>query len=354
MIATSFSAWFARAKKLPRRVARLLLRWVMPHIIMRQLRQQLRRTSRRDQERYWRHSALNTARLSQSNRQAILTMQCHCIEKGLALKEPRPGFGQPLVESLISNLKAYIQDFGTCALTEAAVCTLLEYRGFLAAHGLSNLALDQNLEDIAQRHGKSLDGFCAYATAVVSKTEIHSAAAIEIEKFLRARHSVRQFAPVPVEIRLVERAVELAITAPSVCNRQPWRVHCYRTPSTIGPILRYQNGNRGFSEQIAVLLIVTCDLGCFVSVAERNEAWIDGGMFSMLLLLALHSMGLGTCCLNACMEDDEEILLRQTARIPDNEVIIMMIAVGHLPERFRVTRSQRKQLQEVMVIHGDQ
>jgi nitroreductase len=40
---------------------------------------------------------------------------------------------------------------------------------------------------------------------------------------LRRRRSVRDFAPDPVPLDLVDAAIEAATTAPSGANRQPWR-----------------------------------------------------------------------------------------------------------------------------------
>jgi len=105
----------------------------------------------------------------------------------------------------------------------------------------------------------------------------------------------------------------------------------------------------GFGEDIPVLLVLTSDLEWFVSAQERNQAWIDGGMFAMSLVLALHSFGLGTCCLNWCATPEQDEKLHSALAIPESHVVTMMIAVEHLPEVFRVTRSNRKKLHELLV-----
>ena len=43
-------------------------------------------------------------------------------------------------------------------------------------------------------------------------------------EWLRARRSIRAFAPRAVERDVLERVLEGAITAPSSTNRQPWRL----------------------------------------------------------------------------------------------------------------------------------
>ena len=71
----------------------------------------------------------------------------------------------------------------------------------------------------------------------------------------------------------------------------------------------------------------------------------------MSLIYSLHSLGMGTCPLNWSKNHDVDRRMRREARIADNEVVIMMIAVGHLPPEFNVARSSRNDLKETLVIH---
>jgi nitroreductase len=182
----------------------------------------------------------------------------------------------------------------------------------------------------------------------ITRAEIHAAGKVDIESFLTSRHSIRHFDDRSVAEELIQRAVSLAISTPSVCNRQAWKARVFKDPKHKKVILDLQNGNRGFGEQIDTLIVVTCDLQSFMSVGERNEAWIDGGMFSMSLVLALHSVGLGTCCLNWSVRQEQDRELRDTIAVPEAEVIVMLIAVGHIPERLSVARSARKPLNDVL------
>jgi nitroreductase len=96
--------------------------------------------------------------------------------------------------------------------------------------------------------------------------------------------------------------------------------------------------------------VVVCDLRHFVTVGERNQAWIDGGMFAMSLVYALHALGLGTCFLNWSVTEDVDRKLRPHLKVTEHDVIITMLAVGHLPERFRVAHSQRKPIDQALVL----
>ena len=118
-------------------------------------------------------------------------------------------------------------------------------------------------------------------------------------------------------------------------------------------VLGLQGGNRGFAEQVDKLLVVTSELGCFLSVGERNQCWVEGGLFAMALILGLHAQGLGTCCLNWAKKPAEDVELRRLIAIPADQRVVMMIAVGHLPEKFRVTHSPRRKLEEILHRHNN-
>jgi iodotyrosine deiodinase len=53
-----------------------------------------------------------------------------------------------------------------------------------------------------------------------------------LRDLLRSRRSVREFAPDPVPLDLVDAAIEAAATAPSGANRQPWRFVVVGDPAT--------------------------------------------------------------------------------------------------------------------------
>ncbi|EAZ90593.1 nitroreductase family protein [Crocosphaera chwakensis] len=142
----------------------------------------------------------------------------------------------------------------------------------------------------------------------------------------------------------------MAQKTPSVCNRQSSKVYVFSRDEDKQKILSYQNGNRGFGEQASKVLIVTSNMEHFTSIGERNQCWIDGGMYAMSLVYALHSLGLGTCCLNWSVECRVDKQLREVAEISDSEAVIMMIAVGHLTDELKVAQSPRKKIEDVLII----
>ncbi|MEY8216415.1 MAG: hypothetical protein RPR97_18255, partial [Colwellia sp.] len=69
--------------------------------------------------------------------------------------------------------------------------------------------------------------------------------------------------------------------------------------------------------------------------------------YSMSIILALHSLGLGACCLNWSKGPVDDLKFRSGVKIKDNHSVLMMIAFGFPDDEFKVCRSARRPLEEV-------
>lgn len=169
------------------------------------------------------------------------------------------------------------------------------------------------------------------------------------ESFFNSRYSLRDFSDAKVPMEVVERATTLAMKAPSACNRQPWAIYYTNDPELRDSALKYQSGNRGFGHKVPMLLVIASDLRAFMPGQERYQHWIDGGIFSMSLILSLHSLGLGSCCLNWSQSAPQDKAFRSVFGIADQHTIIMMLAVGWPKEDNTVCVSGRRPIDEVLL-----
>ncbi|WP_414091481.1 nitroreductase family protein [Gordonia amicalis] len=149
------------------------------------------------------------------------------------------------------------------------------------------------------------------------------------DTFVESRESIRHFSDDPVPLVEIEAAARVAATSPSVCNRQGSRVRAFERGAAADALLRHQRGNTGFGSDASHILLVTHDLGTMVTPAERNQGYVDGGLYAMTLVYALHARRIGTCCLNWSATPTQDRGLRREIGLPDNEVVIMMMAVGY-------------------------
>lgn len=276
-----------------------------------------------------------------------LTKNNHIIEKGLALPEPRLGFGQPKIINLIAKTEIYEKAYGIDELVRSIRKTLIDYmefnkdKGFVFSEGF-----EETVTDFLSRGTTVGEGGLKNINKITASTLNLS----EFNEFALGRVSVRDFSSESVPDSLLYSAVEVARSAPSVCNRQGWKVHYYKDKVKIKEILIHQNGNTGFTDVIDKLIIVTADAKAFTSY-ESNQIFIDGGLFSMNLLLAIHAAGLGSCPLNTCYPFFTEQKVKAISEIPDNERLIMMIGVGCLKESYNVAYSPRNPTTDIFTSH---
>jgi nitroreductase len=271
----------------------------------------------------------------------------HVIEKGLVIPdhEFRPDFAKPMVEQLVRLLKdePELEHIVSPKQIAAARTSLQAYVKRHADMGLSTAA------DIPASVLPTAAHPPQKAVRSVSMPTPEDACAFT--RVITSRTSLRDFRPdQQPSSEAIEQAVDIARWTPSVCNRQTWRVH-YFTGALVQKLLALQSGNRGFGHRIPALIVVTSDLRLFVDPIERYQAWIDGGMFAMSLLLALHSGGIGTVPLNWAVLNSRDNALRKAADIPPWERIIMMIGCGFPKEDAIAAGSIRRNATEILRRH---
>lgn len=285
-------------------------------------------------------------RRSRENQRAMLHILFHSIEHGLSLSAPRPGFGQDKVASLLRKTRAYLDSFGLDASAASALKVLDAYVAFNRSAGVDVEALGADLDQLNETlgfRGEPVEGGTEQVTA-----EHIRRLGFDFNAFMEARHSVRQYADRPVDPAVIAAAVRAAQQTPSVCNRQTCRVYAFTGIEDKARVLSYQSGNRGFGHEIGVVMVVTANMEHMNLIGERYQHWIDGGLFAMTLALAFHAQGLGACMLNWSVTKEIDQAMRRCVGIPDNEAVITMMGAGYLKEQFRVPRSQRKPIDDVL------
>jgi len=306
-----------------------------------------------DYGRFLSHAGLNKSRNAQAERAARITLYYHQLEKGMSLAEPRLNFGKPIIASLFGELDAFLAAYGVADPATTAVAALYSYLDFHEQRGERAEHVRAPLAALLDKHGVSAQLARTWQGGVLalSRAGIEQARNGGFKRFFESRYSIRQFAGGAVPLEDLRRAVELAQKTPSVCNRQSWQVHAFVQKDKMARLLEIQSGSRGFGDQASAVLVITSDLRSFLGVGERYQAWIDGGMFAMSMCLALHDLGYGSCCLNWSKEPDTDKAMRAAAGVQPHEQIIMLLAVGTLPDEFSVARSYRPPVEQVLVVH---
>ncbi len=300
-----------------------------------------------DLMRYLKHSGTS----QQDNQRKLLgkiIAHYHVVEKGISFEEMRLGFGESVVINLAILLNKYIElEYDKKEVQFITACSVL--KKYIDIHKFKNYdvsSIENKLSPLVFELADENVG----GSLTIKKEDIYKAINIDFESFFNSRHSIREFSDLDVDINLVFNALEIAKKYPSVCNRQAARVYLIESKSKVEEHLSYQNGNRGFREKVNKLLVVTVDLSVFENSNERNQPYIDGGIYLMGLLLALHSQGLGAVALNWSVGKEEDKRYRALNHISDSEVIISFIGVGHLKEKMTIPKSERNALEDILTV----
>ncbi|WP_305612145.1 nitroreductase family protein [Methyloversatilis sp.] len=280
-----------------------------------------------------------------------LLFQYHKLEKGLCIPGPKRAFGADPAHATLQILEEF-RSVGYAAddpVYLGAIETLRAYRDRLRE--TSSPATDALVPMIEAQLTESTKASDLLSTPIAAVKGVGPEKMIALECLAIARRSVRSYQADAVSCEVLRRALVIAQMSPSACNRQPCRVHSYRTRKQIDELLALQNGNRGFGHTVPTLLVLTAEASAFFDVSERNEPYIDGGLFAMSLLFALQAQGVASCCLNWCVPPESDGEAHRVGGIPVSERIIMFIAIGYPELDALVPRSPRRDIESIFILH---
>ncbi len=153
---------------------------------------------------------------------------------------------------------------------------------------------------------------------------------MEILEPIRTRRSIRKYKSEPVPEGELEKILNAGRWAPSASNSQPWKFIVLRDAEV--------------RESVAQLLplgkfLAGAPLGIAI-VSDRRESprtVEDGSLATYSMLLAAHSLGLGTCWLAPSVNEGK---LKELLGIPEEARLISVISVGYPDEARTMTRKE--------------
>lgn len=300
-----------------------------------------------DLRRYYKYSEIKGSDTSTKLIGRIIK-EYHVMEKGLTMPQTRLGFGKELMLTLCNDCNDYILKYGTeDEQLLHAVGVIAEYEKY---HSNKNFVLDGVISNAIENIKTKLKEIKITAQKKISKQEFFKNTESSFLQFSNSRSSVRSFTDEEIPIEKINDSLNLVRNTPSVCNRQGWRTYVFTNKEKINEILEIQGGSRGFGHLTNKLIVITEELGVLSGVYERNQAFVDGGIYAMNVLYALHYYKIGSCILNCSKTPEKDLLLRNSCKIKDSEVFIAMIACGIPPETFMTAVSKRYDLNKTNVI----
>lgn len=302
-----------------------------------------------DYQRFIKHSNIYQKFETANKLKGKLTIYNHVVEKGLTMPNTKLGFGTDVINELIGMCFMYI-DKGYDLTSLEFIHTVNVLKEYVEYHVKNTYQLNEHV--VAQINAiAEKAGTCATSKQLeFSANQFFKESNSAFDKFCLSRYSIRNYTSEEVPLDTLQNCIELAQKTPSSCNRQPNRVYIVKSPDKVKGVLSLQHGNRGFGHLASTLLIVTSDISVFQGTNDRNESYINSGMFSMSLIYALHFHKIGACPLNWSVDSKIDSKLRALLEIPDNERISLVISCGFIPEEVKVAASPRLNWSEITKI----
>lgn len=282
--------------------------------------------------------------------QAKLLFYYHKIEKGICMPGKKRLFALEVIPEVTTLLKTW-EVMGNSKFDPVYIGAINSLRSYQQLIAINSLDPDGKISAF-------VDSFLSNRVSVsseevtpieITKHQIGlSVSYDQFKKLCELRRSFRDFSDQTVSPELIRQAVELAQLSPSACNRQPCKVYAIQDNALKKQLLEHQNGNAGFGHLAPILLVLTADSSHFFGAIERNQPYIDGGLFAMSLQYALQVQGLVSCCLNWCVTPKTDERVHQILDIPDSERITMFMVLGFPKEQTKVPKSYRKQIDDVL------
>lgn len=310
----------------------------------------LRYLSTKDIRRFSKNAAFSVFDNSFDQLSARIMYNVHAIEKGLARSQNfRPGFGKKALSQLNDTLVVYERSgFDT------HLYPYIQGRSIISKYASYHESLGEDvkfLEDIISPEYLKTEEYNSLAgvKTIFKKDKIEN----RNKNFLElssGRSSIREFSGKPIDEKKIIEALSIAEKTPSVCNRQGWKVYYVKEKNKISKLLEFQKGFKGYSNLPEAVLVIGVTNNSFLSPVERNEAFVDGGLFAMSVLYGLEYEGLAAVALNAMMNSKDEDAIRLLLGIPSSVQLTLFIAVGDMSEEVKVPASDRRCVEEFMTI----
>jgi nitroreductase len=266
----------------------------------------------------------------------LLRRNVHRLEKGLIMKPRRETFALDYIDETVACYLMAVNE-GSISDQELkwARDVIREY--FRVVDTVELAALREVF--FADSSVSEVSNYLPYSSSDSQNSDVSYQ---QLRQLFLQRRSRRWFQQDEVDSELIDKAISMASLAPSACNRQPYYFKVFNDREKIKGVSKLAMGTSGFHHNIPCLLAVIGDLSAYPEERDRHVIYIDAGLASMQLMLAVETMGLGSCPINWPDVEKRERKISKAISLKSHEKVIMLIAVGKPDPDGGIPFSQKK------------
>lgn len=279
--------------------------------------------------------------------QSDLAIRVHAIEKGMSIGGVKVGFGKPKAIAILEDLQILRNIGGEPSFIKEACSIIGQYIEFNKNLGADMSEVENPYNAFIKRNAVEKTSFGGIYLKNYKK-DVEAVLDAPFKEFSQTRFSVRDFGNTPVDIENIKAALKLCERTPSACNRQSWRVYVL-SGEIKNRMCELQGGCKGFYEDMQYAILV-CGDQRFYNINELHQAYVDGGLYAMNLMYALHTEGLASIPLTMGHKTRHTAIIRKKMNIPKYEMPVILIGVGTYKENYKVAVSTRKDYNEYVKI----
>lgn len=281
-----------------------------------------------------------------------ILMTTHALEKAFSLYNKRKGFGVKKIVLLTNNILKYIHKYGYSEKLNVSIALVNRYLVFQKKDGFWNEVLDEvavKLNGIIKKY--HIEESVLSKAGYVSRTRLQmlEATHVDFAKLANNRYSFRHFSKDDVPDDVIRKALDIAKKSPSACNRQAYRVHVF-VGKDKDEILKLQGGANSFYKEANKAILITGNMNRYYTT-EMHLPYVDGSLFAMSLIYALTSLGVASIPLTMGRKLDVLKNIHLLMGVPDNEVPIILIAIGNYPDEAELSLSHRNDVNTFTTFH---
>ncbi len=272
----------------------------------------------------------------------MLRRNVHRLEKGLLMKPPRPIFG---LDKIGETVAAYNSCIGQLKAGDETVRSSLDWCKSILSVYFDRVA-DHPVIRAARAEFENTNGQANLDMSVPRvpyerSFNVDLPSIEQIENLARFRRSVRWFSNKEVSREAIDRAMRVAMEAPSACNRQPFRWEFFDSQELVQKVGAVPKGTPGWLHQIPVFAVIIGKFDAFRFERDRHVPYIDGALSAMNLINALEVQGISSCCVNFPDFADTERRMTEVLKLQPCERALMCLAIGYPDVEERVAYSQK-------------
>lgn len=148
---------------------------------------------------------------------------------------------------------------------------------------------------------------------------------------LKTRRSIRKFKDIDIEEEKLDTIIKSALLSPSSKSRKPWEFIVVKDKKILENLSKCREHGSKFLKEAPIGIVVIAD-------EEVCDVWIeDTSISSVLIQLAAHSLGLGSCWIQIrkraySEEESAGDYVKKALNIPKKYKVESIIAIGYSDE----------------------